>query len=82
MLASTAAVDVEALRRSAGREVVLTTRDGRVRVGRLDLKGRCVELSQLVHGIPCRRTLRIDEISACYTTGWSDDSTADEITLP
>lgn len=57
--------------------VVVTTRSGRVRIGRLSLTERHVELHQVIRGIPCRHRYDFNDIIACYISSGKDDPESD-----
>ena len=73
-------VSRETLLRADRCHVVVTTRDGRVFIGKLCLIGEGVELWQIVHGIPCRQRFSCEDILSCYV--YSDDEVWDEPTQP
>lgn len=73
-------VSRETLLRADRCHVVVTTRDGRVFIGKLCLIGGGVELWQLVHGIPCRQRFSCEDILSCYV--YSDEEVWDEPTQP
>lgn len=73
-------VSKETLLRADRCHVVVTTRDGRVFIGKLCLIGGGVELWQIVHGIPCRQRFACEDILSCYV--YSDDEVWDEPTQP
>jgi hypothetical protein len=66
-------VSRETLVRASGGQVVVTTRDGRVLIGRL-------WLSQMVHGIPCRQRFACEDILSCYV--YSDSEMWEDTTQP
>jgi hypothetical protein len=61
-----APVSQETLARASGGQVVVTTRDGRVLIGRLWLTQDQAELWQMIHGIPCRQRFPAEDILSCY----------------
>ena len=75
-----APVSRETLARASGGQVVVTTRDGRVLIGRLWLAREHAELWQMVHGIPCRQRFACEDILSCYV--YSDSEMWDETTQP
>jgi hypothetical protein len=75
-----APVSREMLARASGGQVVVTTRDGRVLIGRLWLAREHAELWQMVHGIPCRQRFACEDILSCYV--YSDSEMWDETTQP
>lgn len=75
-----APVSREMLARASGGQVVVTTRDGRVLIGRLWLAREHAELWQMVHGIPCRQRFACEDILSCYV--YSDSESWDETTQP
>lgn len=60
--------------------VVITTRRGRVRIGRLHIGRERIELHQMIKGIPCRHRYGFDDIVACYS--YSDDEWDERPTPP
>jgi hypothetical protein len=68
------------LARASGGQVVVTTRDGRVLIGRLWLSREHAELWQMVHGIPCRQRFGCEDILSCYV--YSDSEMWEETTQP
>ncbi|HWN66437.1 MAG TPA: hypothetical protein VNM90_02295 [Haliangium sp.] len=70
----------EMLVRASGGQVVVTTRDGRVLIGRLWLTREHAELWQMVHGIPCRQRFASEDILSCYV--YSDSEMWEETTQP
>jgi hypothetical protein len=68
------------LARASGGQVVVTTRDGRVLIGRLWLSRDHAELWQMVHGIPCRQRFACEDILSCYV--YSDSEMWEETTQP
>lgn len=75
-----APVSREMLARASGGQVVVTTRDGRVLIGRLWLTREHAELWQMVHGIPCRQRFACEDILSCYV--YSDSEMWEETTQP
>lgn len=73
-------VSRETLVRASGGQVVVTTRDGRVLIGRLWLSRQHAELWQMVHGIPCRQRFACEDILSCYV--YSDSETWEDTTQP
>lgn len=75
-----APVSREMLARASGGQVVVTTRDGRVLIGRLWLTREHAELWQMVHGIPCRQRFACEDILSCYI--YSDSEMWEDTTQP
>lgn len=75
-----APVHRETLARASGGQVVVTTRDGRVLIGRLWLSREHAELWQMVHGIPCRQRFACEDILSCYV--YSDTEMWEDTTQP
>jgi hypothetical protein len=75
-----APVSREMLARASGGQVVVTTRDGRVLIGRLWLSREHAELWQMVHGIPCRQRFACEDILSCYV--YSDSEMWEDTTQP
>ncbi|WP_045119697.1 hypothetical protein [Haliangium ochraceum] len=68
----------ETLSRADHTHVVVTSRDGRVHIGRLWMGAEHVELWQIVHGIPCRQRFAFEDVLSCYT--YDDEDLWDEPT--
>lgn len=69
-----------ALRRANGSLVVITSRDGRLHIGRIWLASGYVELWQIIQGIPCRQRFALNDVVSCYV--YSSSNEWDETTQP
>lgn len=69
-----------ALRRANGSLVVITSRDGRLHIGRMWLATGHVELWQIIQGIPCRQRFAFKDVVSCYV--YSSSNEWDETTQP